>query len=54
MNLSDIAIWKIKIADFCIISGISKSEAINNAKYCFCLKKVEHENLLKMNIRNNF
>ena len=29
MNLSDIAIWKIKIADFCIISGISKSEAIN-------------------------
>ena len=30
MNLSDIDIWNIKSADYCcIISGISKSEAIN-------------------------
>ena len=30
MNLSDIAILKIKNADYCcIITGISKSEAIN-------------------------
>ena len=30
MNLSDIAILNIKSADYCcIISGISKSEAIN-------------------------
>ena len=40
MNLSDIAILKIKNADYCcIISGISKIEAI---KLLIWLKKMEH------------
>ena len=59
MNLSDIVILNIKGADYhCIISGISKSEAINLPEKCqFDWKKhniIENKNLLKLNIRSNF
>ena len=43
MNLSDIAILNIKSADYrCIISGISKNEAINLMQNIDLTKKVEH------------
>ena len=40
MKRSDVAILNIKIADYCcIISGISKSEAINSIKSIDLIKK---------------
>ena len=43
MNLSDIAILSIKGADYrCIISGISKSEAINLKQNIDLTEKAEH------------
>ena len=43
INLSDIAILKIKNADYsCIITGISKNEAIKLFQILIFLKKVEH------------
>ena len=43
MNLSDIAILNIKDADYrCIISGISKIEAINLMQNISLTKKAEH------------
>ena len=50
MNLSDITISNIKIGDYrCIISGISKNEAINLMQNADLTKKkwniVKHENL---------
>ena len=43
INLSDIAILKIKMANYsCIITGISKSEAINLIQNINLTKKVEH------------
>ena len=59
MNLSDIVILNIKGADYhCIISGISKSEAINLPEKCQSDWKkyniIENKNLLKLNIRSNF
>ena len=43
MNLSDIAILNIKSADYrCIISGISKNEAINLMQNIDLTKNVEH------------
>ena len=43
VNLSDIAVLKTKVADYgCLISGISKSEAINLMQNAAWLKNVEH------------
>ena len=42
MNLNDITILNIKSADYrCVISGISKSEAINLMQNTDLTKKVE-------------
>ena len=42
MNLSDIAIFNIKSADYqCVISGTSKSEAVNSMQNIELTKKVE-------------
>ena len=47
MNLSNIAILNIKRADYrCIISGISKSEAMNLLQYLFDQKRW---NIMKQN-----
>ena len=51
MNLNNIAIWNIKIADYCsVISGISKSEAINVMQNINLTEKkrniIKHKNLL--------
>ena len=41
MNLSDIAILNIKGADYrCIVSGISKSEAMQKAEHCKTLSHI--------------
>ena len=43
LNVRDIAILNIKSADYCcIISGISKSKAINLMQNIYLIKKVEH------------
>ena len=43
LNVRDIAILNIKSADYCcIISGISKSKAINLMQNIYLTKKVEH------------
>ena len=43
MNLSDIAILNIKGVDYCcIISGVSKGEAINLMQNIDLTKKAEH------------
>ena len=43
MNRNNIAIFNIKSADYCcIISGISKSEAINLMQNTYLTKKGEH------------
>ena len=42
MNLSDIAIFNIKSADYqCVISGTSKSEAVNSMQNIELTEKVE-------------
>ena len=47
MNLSDVVILNIKVSDHCcIISGISKNEAINLMQNTDLTKKAEHKNLL--------
>ena len=53
MNFSDIAILKIKNADYrCIIIGISKSEAIKLLQNISLTG--ENKTLQKLNINNNF
>ena len=47
VNLSDIAISNIKVADYCsIISGINKNVAINLSKYQFDWK---NQNIIIIN-----
>ena len=53
INLSDIAILNIKISDnHCIISGISKNEAINLMQNSDLTKKVEHYKQLIIMYKN--
>ena len=53
MNLSDIAVLKIKNADYhCIIIGISKGEAIKLLQNISLTE--ENKTLQKLNINNNF
>ena len=56
MNLKNIYILNNEGPGYCcIISGISKSEAINLMQNVDVTEKVEHyKNLLKLNIRKNF
>ena len=55
MNLSDIAILKIKSADYCcIISEISKSKAIKLLKNIDLTEKIETLYKKKMIIESNF
>ena len=48
MNLSNIVIFNIKGSDYrCIISGISKNEAVNLMKNIDFTKKAEHYKIYK-------
>ena len=53
MNLSNITVLKIKYADYrCIISGISKREAINLLQNIDLIEK-KQDIIKKLNIRSN-